>query len=261
VAVQAKTFGVAKAKDAAVKDQIQKKVKYTDNSKLGKIETPASEEGEHTDFEPQGIKETIKHGVIITTYTTKSGQSFKVIQDEKTGLIRSVKGTGLRLKVPGGPRGVTKDSPAFRTGMDMNRSHLIADEFGGSGYKEGLNLISASDYYNKTVMRGAEVNIGDWVEAMQGTSFSMKVDVTWGEVQDSKILKAIEAAPWYPKKYKKAANLEAEIAAKLKSVPKLKRCIAVKYKATITGSSIPGNVGKMYTEDIGPDEHLLLEKE
>jgi hypothetical protein len=141
----------------------------------------------------------------------------------------------------------------------MNRSHLIADEFKGSGYADGLNLISASDHYNKIVMRGAEIKMGQWLADEGALTFEMKVDVTWSEVVDPKIIAAIETADWYPKAYVQDANLHNAIVARLAQTPKLKRCASVTYTATIT-DAIPPKPGASNVIAIGTDIWLLLNK-
>ena len=41
----------------------------------------------------------------------------------------------------------------------IDSSHLIADQFGGSGYAASANLISASENYNRIEMRRVEEEI------------------------------------------------------------------------------------------------------
>lgn len=45
----------------------------------------------------------------------------------------------------------------------MDASHLIADEFGGSGYKEANNLVAASSHFNRVIMRKIEIKIAEHV--------------------------------------------------------------------------------------------------
>ena len=67
----------------------------------------------------------------------------------------------------GAGHGVTEDSGRFASGKGMNRSHLVANRFGGTGfqiawgkgaYRNTLNLISASDKYNQNVMKKPRQN-------------------------------------------------------------------------------------------------------
>jgi hypothetical protein len=259
IAEQAKRYGLGKVEDPKTRTRIESKVEFIYNEQLGRIDTPGSD-SDHSEFYPQNIEETIANGKITTTYTTRTGQSYTVTSDEKSRRVEFIEGKNLSLKVAGDPkgRGVVKDSPGFIAGVSLNRSHLIADEFKGSGYAESLNLISASAHYNQVVMRGAERLIGVWLSDNKATSFTMGVTLTWGEVLDPLILAAIKSADWYPREYVPDADLDKAINDRLSQSPDLKRCLAVKYDVTITGADDVDSIGKMKPFGIGPDIWLLL---
>ena len=91
-----------------------------------------------------------------------------------------------------------KDYKAEKLGKDVEgykkhthlfeSAHMIADEFMGSGYKEGLNLLVTSEEYNRKVMRKAEVDIKDEVE---NNLFDLNVKATWDYLKDKEITDGI----------------------------------------------------------------------
>jgi hypothetical protein len=161
-------------------------------------------------------------------------------------------------------RGVTEDSPWFTSGQGFNRAHLIANEFGGSGYAEGANLATTSAYYNQTVMRDAERLIGasivNFAEARGlepgSVTFDLTVTVRFGELRDAAMIAKIKQQPWFSKEA--GGDLDAEIVAKIDDDvvhPKLLRVIGVTYTwasvdpAGLTGvTSIPEDLWLLVTE-------------
>jgi hypothetical protein len=258
-AEQAKQAGLARVTEAAVQAKIESKVKYNPNEQLGHIDTPGAG-SEHAEFFPLEVSERAEGDNVITTYRTKGGTSFTVTRNASSLALVSIEGEQLSLKGAGDPknRGVTQDSPDYVKDLSLNRAHLIADEFKGSGYADSLNLISTSAHYNQVVMRDAERLIGAFLVKLRAIRFSMKVDVSWGEVVDDKIINTIESADWFPKDYVKDANLRAAIAARLATTPDLKRCTKVSYFVEITDAELTGSVGKTFETEIGSDIWLLL---
>ncbi|PTL85201.1 DNA/RNA non-specific endonuclease [Vitiosangium sp. GDMCC 1.1324] len=263
-AEQARNHGIAQARDNALQDKLRNKVQYESNGQLGRILTPVSA-GEHHEFEPIKIDEVVKGDIVEITYTTRKGQHFVVTFDAKLGLTTSIVGTNLSLKGPGDPknRGITEDSPHYVANKNLNRSHLIADEFKGSGYKEGLNLITTSDHYNQIEMRRAEKRIGDFIIDNKAITFSLRVDVTWNEILEQTILQKIVNAHWFKTNYKNATDplgLEQELKAKLAACPNLKQCKRVEYTAIITDAEEPALVNLDFFTKIDEDLWLLLDK-
>lgn len=156
----------------------------------GRLELPSQGPAEHSNFYPENIQFTDDGVRRVTTYTTRAGKSFMITEtDPNRSMTLKVEGFDLRLKVGGGPRGVTQDSPGFISGEGFNRAHAIADLFGGSGYREGLNLVTTSDHYNKVVMRDAERLIANEVVTFAGgreragdVSLDLTVTVSFGEL-------------------------------------------------------------------------------
>ncbi len=209
---------------------------------------------------------------VIYEYKTKKGQHFVVTINDKAK-THTIVGHGLSLKGAGDPqeRGVTQKSPFFVANLDLNRSHLIPDEFKGSGFKDARNIISVSDHYNKKEMRRAEEDIYVEVQSASATRFSLSVSVTWGELVDKdgelideELIKQIAQQAWLTKEYVNTPVpeiLKKEIKARHAASPKLMRCKRISYGLTITESSVPENVGKKPPIDpLGEDIWLLLEK-
>ncbi len=66
----------------------------------------------------------------------------------------------------------------------FDSSHLIANEFTGSGYRKGLNLIVTSSDYNRKTMKGAEDKIKDKVGS---NIFNLTVQATWDILSDTEV--------------------------------------------------------------------------
>lgn len=70
----------------------------------------------------------------------------------------------------------------------FDSAHILADWFGGSGYKEALNLVVTSAEYNRVVMGGAEKNIvRDIKSKSEDSLFDLSVTATWDVLSDSEI--------------------------------------------------------------------------
>lgn len=81
--------------------------------------------------------------------------------------------------------------------IEFNASHILADQFLGSGYKVALNLVTASGNYNKETMRQAEdrltlaLNRTEKIYKDRNSenyiTFDIKVTATWKELVDNTI--------------------------------------------------------------------------
>lgn len=187
-------------------------------------------------------------------YETSGGQKFKTTLDSD-GMIKSISSTNLRLKPSewAGQQGHVSTPVGFLSNAGMNRSHLIADMFGGSGYKKALNIVATSDHYNKTVMRNAEREIEYFVKDEEATSFDMDVSVTWGELNIEGVKRCIRAD--LLNKNPKLKGREDKIKKKVDKIiskidSRLKNCMGVIYKVVID----KGNNKIDQTFEIGPDE-------
>ena len=235
----------------------------------GRLLLPTEHIPDHTKFRPLEIK-TVENGdVRTTTYHTVVGQEFTIVTDRSEGLEVLARGAGLQFMTG---RGVTRDSPWFTPGQGLNRAHLIANEFGGSGFAGGENLATTSQHYNQVVMREAERQIGDsiWEYATEldrdplDMTFTLDVRITFGELRDPTILAMIKKHKDFRAR-KAGTDLDAEIVKKIHSreVHKdLKRVISTKYEWVAQLPALPGRrtpkpfKGKT---SIGADLWLLLD--
>jgi hypothetical protein len=216
------------------------------------------EQEEHDRFEPVKIvvlKVQPDGRVLEMEYLTKAGTHFHVTFDTE-GMVKSVLGYQLSMKVPGSPRGRTERAGRKVTGQGLDSSHLIADIFGGSGFRRSANLIAVSAKYNQVRMRAVENEITDWLEE-NGLEqrFTMQVNVTWGQVAGAQAIAEIEAAhPGYPTP-KKRKGLEKELADFLgANSVNLKRCLSTEYIVASTDGIL------MSTWTLGADIDLGLKK-
>lgn len=226
-------------------------------------------ESDHTNFRPVSV--VLDEGrstadTRVTTVTTAAGKTFTVTQDIKSGLKLTVEGQDLQLKEPGDPRGVTQNSPGFIANQQLNRSHVIADWFGGSGYRDAMNLVTASEHYNKRIMGDAESDIAGEVEAFATkhgltraqVSMNLKVTVTFGELLKDVFLTNIQNQEWY--KRGEAAS-EAQLKKLINTLmnPPVRRVMGAFYEYTFTSrvSDIPAKYG---SRPIQSDDHLFIKR-
>src|SRR5262249_33014110 len=136
--------------DDTYKKELLKKVNQMafvwDSPGGGRIEFPTERVPDHTRYRPLSVQITEANGVRTVRYHTVTGQEFVATTDSNNGLTMSV--TGINLSFMTG-RGVTEKSPASTPNNGFDSSHIIANQFGGSGFAVGGNLVTASAYYNQ----------------------------------------------------------------------------------------------------------------
>ncbi|MGC4174836.1 hypothetical protein [Demequina sp.] len=227
----------------------------------GRIEFPTERIPDHTRYRPVNIVETEGGGVRTITYSTVTGQTYTSTVNSNNGLSMSVTGENLRFMTG---RGVTQDSPAFTVNNGFDRSHIIANEFGGSGYAAGGNLITASSEYNQTHMRGIERRIGDSIAVFANAngrgvtevSFTMTVTVSFGALRDPAALAEAKAL-LDAQGIRPGADLDAEIVQKINAGqvhPDLLRITGIVYTWTFTDPA-----GGTHSDQIGADLWLLTQ--
>ncbi|BDD07454.1 phage tail protein [Aureibacter tunicatorum] len=79
----------------------------------------------------------------------------------------------------------------------FDNSHILANMFMGSGYKEALNLLTTSSHYNQVIMRNAEDEIMELLEVLQENTqekypnayitFDMTITSTWDKLIDREV--------------------------------------------------------------------------
>jgi hypothetical protein len=118
--------------------------------------------------------------------------------------------------------------------MGQNSAHIIANWFGGSGYKRSLNLITTSENFNREMTK-AEIEIADWVKENDIKTFDLTVDVDWGVESDSKIVSQIidEIKTTNDINSQSSEKLKRRLLSELVSfAPKLKAVEDVSYRAS-----------------------------
>ena len=211
-------------------------------------------------------------------YKTINGQEFTATV-AASGVPTSISSHNLNLKATGGPQlraNTVQDAGSRRLNEGQHNSHLIADEFRGSGFKPSANVATTSGIYNADVidgktMRWAELQLGNWLETgidplKVPEEFSLTVDVAWWPLDqvDPAFITAVNADA------KHYANIEEptdrvsskeEIEAKINEykqrhpTTKLQRIAGMSYSAEVTldnGSTVENEW------DIGPDIWLAI---
>ncbi|MDI1257323.1 MAG: hypothetical protein PSV16_14610 [Flavobacterium sp.] len=156
--------------------------KFGDTHKMGDLE--ASKKGDHKKYKPEKIdlfadnkQIKVKYSYEVEVDGKKEKRTFenslrlvdinsKLIEQKAKGYNLVTKETGTRGKTASANqvatneaiKGLKKDP---EQNIEFNASHMIADQFLGSGYKDTLNLVTASGPYNKEIMRGAEETLLD----------------------------------------------------------------------------------------------------
>ncbi|NQY30128.1 MAG: DNA/RNA non-specific endonuclease, partial [Flavobacteriaceae bacterium] len=132
---------------------------------------------DHNKFFPVDIKERpLSEGKKEITYTYAEGeQKFTIVLDAN-GYPISAKGDKLTLHDLG--RGTTQNSDGKIINSGMDSAHLIANMFGGSGYKIAENIVATSAEYNQIVMRKEEDKILKFIKDNENTDhFTLQVDL------------------------------------------------------------------------------------
>ena len=263
----------AKVIDDIYRDRLGKligKITFLHDSQGGRLVLPTEHIPDHTKFRPLDLIKPVEVGGVRTiTYRTVVGQEFTIVTDSTKGLEIRAGGTHLRMM---SGRGVTEDSPWFTSGQGFNRAHLIANEFGGSGFAEGENLATTSARYNQETMRDAELSIGTAIRTYArryqrdpaDVVFDLDVTIRFGELRDPALLAMIKQHPNFPAA-KAGTDLDAEITKKIDAgeVHKnLRRVISTYYKWVARLPALPGQPAPPVSNGdraIGADLWLLIE--
>ncbi|MCF2218387.1 hypothetical protein H9Q08_03635 [Chryseobacterium sp. PS-8] len=204
--------------------------------------------GEHKEYEPKEVRlEAIgDHQVSVTYYYDKEAheygqQDFTItinVEDVNKRVVRHVnEGKNLVLKKIGF-RGLTLPAgqlAKYNYGLKLNSAHIIGDQFLGSGYKKGLNLILTSDLFNKKTMFAAETIIQEGIEAEMKNykdnfvTFDLIVTSTYQVLEEDPMVETLKAVhTGMTDIEKKATLLKLQ---RMKQLPR--RCEQVTYEAFI----------------------------
>ncbi|WP_176582510.1 DNA/RNA non-specific endonuclease, partial [Calidithermus terrae] len=212
----------------------------------------------HTDFYPVSMDAEPNDKGILVKYTTRAGKSFQV-QVGRSGHVTQAQGFSLDLTSLG--RGVTQDPANKQKNAGQNSAHIIANWFGGSGYRTSLNLVATSDYFNKQVMGAKEREIAGWVRDNDIITFNLCVTVDWGQVAEEAVvagmvdqLKSLAGSGLPDHKQEK---IKQKILRDLvKFTPLLKAVEDVEYSGN--GKSANGKTKIFGPVNTGPDRWLKL---
>ena len=135
----------------------------------------------HNKFFPIDIKKrNLSGGRKAITYSYAEGTQKFIVIVNADGYPTTIKGDRLTIHQLG--RGTTLDSNGKIINAGMDAAHLIANMFGGSGYKEAQNIVATSAEYNQKVMRREEDKILKFVtDEKDAKQFSMRVDLEFLE--------------------------------------------------------------------------------
>ncbi|PWN64225.1 hypothetical protein [Chryseobacterium viscerum] len=202
--------------------------------------------GEHKEFQPKDVRlEAIgMHKVNVTYYYDKEAheygqQDFTItisLEDVSKRTVNHInQGRNLVLKKVGS-RGLTIPAGKlgkYNYGLLLNSAHIIGDQFLGSGYKKGLNLILTSDEFNKQTMADAEDTLqAAIIEKMNEhkdkfVTFDLTVASTYQVLEEDPLVEALKAVhSGMTDKEKNATLLKLQ---RMQQLPR--RCESVFYRA------------------------------
>lgn len=161
--------------------------------------------GVHSEYRPENMTEPERVGNDGDTrfsYDGFRGARFTVTK-AADGMLKSVTGTGLTLKGTqeddvegrgrtdrtGNRRSIDPQARDEGDRLNQNSSHMIADQFRGSGYEVGCNLVTASAHYNQQVMKEVEDEIARI--ARDAKEMEMTVSVEWIEYLDEDVVEML----------------------------------------------------------------------
>ncbi|UKB81182.1 hypothetical protein [Chryseobacterium sp. MEBOG07] len=226
--------------------------------------------GEHKEFEPKQVRlEAIgTHKVSVTYYFDKEAheygqQDFTItigLEDMSKRTVNHInKGKNLVLKKVGS-RGLTIPAGKlgkYNYGLLLNSAHIIGDQFLGSGYKKGLNLILTSDEFNKQTMADAEDTLQQAIiEKMHEhkdkfVTFDLTVASTYQVLEEDPLIETLKAVhTGMTDKEKRATRLKLQ---RMQQLPR--RCEKVEYEAYMYLDKVRHG-RPLAAKTQGPDEWL-----
>ncbi|WP_202919872.1 hypothetical protein [Streptomyces adustus] len=234
-------------------------------SPYGQFDLPTLRQKEHSDYFPENIKVLVEGDTVTTTYTTRAGKNFTVVEKGKDrSESLTVTGHDLNLKPSGAPRGITQTPAGFVEGEEFNRAHGIADMFGGSGFREGLNLVSTSDHYNKQIQGAVERSIEQNIQvfALQHgrdvgeVSMDLTVTITFGMLVGDILKARVTSLPWYKEADPESQQRFLDLLQKV-SNPPIRRAEQTKYEYVLKAD---GKTQTYSPPPVGADVWLFVRK-
>lgn len=162
-------------------DKLSKEVHdFGEEFKLNDLTAPKGKKL-HNKFFPYKIgTELLEEGDKRITYGYEEGNQRFTIDIPASGYPTKVVGDQLTLHDLG--RGYTQDPDGKVKNTGMDAAHIIANMFGGSGYKIGENIVATSAEYNQKAMRKREDEIRDFIEqTVDVKHFLLEVSLQYSE--------------------------------------------------------------------------------
>lgn len=171
-------------------DKLSKEVHdFGEEFKLNDLTAPKGKKL-HNKFFPYKIgTQLLEGGGKRIIYGYEEGNQKFTIDIPASGYPTKVVGDQLTLHDLG--RGYTQDPDGKVKNTGMDAAHIIANMFGGSGYKIGENIVATSAEYNQKTMRRREDQIRDFVEQSADASY-FKMDVHLQYSEDNTIFEMSE---------------------------------------------------------------------
>ena len=134
-------------------------------------------DSDHNRFYPTGLEEVDTATGKRLTYSYEGGDQEFTVDLNTSGFPERVTADHLTLHDLG--RGTTQnpDEKILNAGMDS--AHIMANMFGGSGYRKAKNIVATSSEYNQTVMASKEREIYNWIDRSEANSFSLDITVKY----------------------------------------------------------------------------------
>ncbi len=228
----------------------------------------------HHFFEPVAMADS-QYPTIKYRYREIQGPEFEVtVAADDSG--RSITGRNLQLtwarpEIARGSRGLTEASYEADEELDVNASHLIADLFMGSGYESSLNLVTASTYYNQTVMANKEIEIAEWIRSFRSNevslrqvTFNMTVNANWGppvitEAMANEMKTQIFSRLTLTEEERQQVIQDFETTHQriLTRGEQVKRVLGVTWSVQVLVNGVPRGASRTF--EIGPDIYLGLD--
>jgi hypothetical protein len=219
----------------------------------------------HNKFAPRNVSAltATAAGGFEFTYDTAGNAHFKVNLDS-SHTIKSIKGHRLQHKSALGisGRGYWTDATGQVPKADLNASHLIGDQFLGTGYKTKFkklsitsNLVACSAKFNQDDMARVEDDLAAAIKAPVA-EFDLEVTVEWMAVKDQDIVDAVTAEIMAATGRTDLPVIQGEVQTAIntfagKVAPGFKRVALVTYDAVLRGAD--GKQLGTFWREIGPD--------
>ncbi|MER0244542.1 hypothetical protein AAHZ94_21605, partial [Streptomyces sp. HSW2009] len=236
-----------------------------DVSPYGQFDLPSLRQKEHSEYFPTNIVSVTCGDTVTTTYTTRAGKKFTVTKKGKgSSETLTIEGLDLNLKPPGAPRGITQTPDGFVEGEEFNRAHGIADWFGGSGFKKGLNLVSTSDHYNKRIQGEAEREIEGSIQSfalekgvdVSEVSMDLTVTIKFSKLVGDILKEMVTSLPWYKSSDPESQQRFTDLL-KTVSNPPIRRVEETKYEYILKAN---GENKPKDSHTVGADEWLFVRR-